>query len=72
MVILAIVICTIGMLLIPLGRLYAIKQARNPKSKFANEEYAQKFRIIILLVSLAICGTALLILYFLEKSLEAA
>ena len=60
MVSFAIILFAIGLLIIPLGRLYSIWQAKKANSKFSDDKYAKHFMNIIRVVSLAVCVIAML------------
>lgn len=63
MVTLAIILNAIGLLILPLGRLYAAHQVKKGNNKFSDSKYVQHFRIVTSVVSLTICGIAILIIY---------
>ena len=65
MVYLALVIYTIGMLLIGVGRIYVSIQKRRGNPKFQDEEYAKKFTLYrrIITVSMILIAFALLLIF---------
>ncbi|MBD5311343.1 MAG: hypothetical protein HDS13_04170 [Bacteroides sp.] len=63
-----IIFATIGMLLFPLGRLYSLWQSRKPGNKFANTEYRKNFQSTLRIISLVICGIAILILFIMAHT----
>lgn len=62
MITFAIILCAIGLLVIPIGRLYSARQARKAGSKFSDDRYARIYMNIIRTASLLICGIAILII----------
>lgn len=62
----AIILCAIGLLVIPVGRMYSISQARKPDSKFSDDKYAKRYMNIVRIISLAICGIAILVISLIQ------
>ena len=62
------IIILIPLLVIPFGRLYSAYQSRKPNSKFADDEHRNNFRFKIFLISLVMCGIAILILYLISRN----
>lgn len=62
-------IFTIGLVIVPLGGLYANYQARKPGSKFADKDYSMRFRAKMILLSIAIGGISILLLYLFRDHL---
>lgn len=62
MIYLAIIIWAIGLILLPLSRLYVIWRKRTPDSRFADTAYQRRFRTIIRCVSVGCMLIALLII----------
>ena len=67
MVTFAIILSAIGLLVIPVGRLYSIWQAKKANSKFSDAHYAKRYMNIIRVASFAICVIAILIIFAIEK-----
>ena len=67
MVYVAIVIWTIGMLLIWLGRVYVSVQKHNGNPKFQDEEYVRKFNFWKRIISVCLILIAFAIIFILEK-----
>lgn len=67
MVTFSIILCAIGLLIIRLGRLYSIWQAKKVNSKFSDDKYTKHYMNVIRVVSLVVCGIAMLIILFLQK-----
>lgn len=67
MVTLIIIFATLGMLLLPLGRLYSLWQSRKPGNKFANTQYRKHFQATLRIISLIICGIVILILFLMSR-----
>ena len=63
MVYVAIVIWTIGMLLIWIGRIYVSIQKRRGNPKFEDEEYVRKFNFWKRIISICLVLIAVLILF---------
>lgn len=68
MVSLAIVIFCIGMIILPLSRLYILWQKREPGSRFDDAVYTRRFRTKIRLASIGCAVIAILILTLLQQS----
>lgn len=62
-------IFTIGLVIVPLGGLYANYQARKPESRFAEKDYSLRFRAKTILLSIAIGALSLLLLYLFRDNL---
>lgn len=62
-------IFTIGLVIVPLGGLYANYQARKPGSRFAEKDYSLRFRAKTILLSIAIGALSLLLLYLFRDNL---
>lgn len=62
-------IFTIGLVIVPLGGLYANYQARKPGSRFAEKDYCLRFRAKTILLSIAIGALSLLLLYLFRDNL---
>lgn len=70
MVYLAILIWLLGMLALPLGRLYAIWQKRRGNPYFLDADCYRRFMAIRTVLSVVLCLVALVMLLFIEKSLN--
>ena len=68
MVSFAIILCAIGLLVIPVCRLYAIWQAKKDNSKFSNAKYVKHYMNVIRVVSLIVCGIAMLIIFLIQRN----
>ncbi len=66
--ILIFIIILIPLLLIPASVLYSAYQRRKPGNKFADDEHRNNFRFKIFLISLVMCGIAILILYLISRN----
>lgn len=66
MVTFAIVLMTIGMLVLPFGRLYMVWQKHKNNEKFSNAESIRKFMTVRWIVSIVLCVIAVLILFILQ------
>lgn len=62
-------IFTIGLILIPFGTLYTVYEARKPGSKYADKDVSQRFRAKMVLLSIAVCGLSILLLYLFKNYL---
>ena len=64
MITLAIILATLGMLVLPLGRLFVTYRKRKGDAYFTVESNVKKFTMIRRIVSLVLVITALIILHF--------
>ena len=67
MVYFALILYTIGMLLIGVGRIYISIQKRRGNPKFQNEEYVKKFIFYRRVITVSMILIASVILFILEK-----
>ena len=63
MIILAIILATIGLMLLPLERLYNAMQRKKNNTRFADPIFVQKIEIAVIIVSVCLFGSALYILH---------
>ncbi len=63
MIILAIILATIGLMLLPLERLYIAMQRKKNNTRFADPIFVQKIEIAVIIVSVCLFGSALYILH---------
>lgn len=68
MVSFAIILCAVGMLVIPLGRIYALWQRHRHNVKFSDGNFLRRYRNAIRIISVAICGIAILIIFLIQKN----
>ncbi|MDE7189602.1 MAG: hypothetical protein K2N96_05615, partial [Muribaculaceae bacterium] len=66
--VLVFIIILIPLLLTPTGILYTTYQRRKPGSKFTDDEHRNNFRFKMLLISLVMCGVAILIIYLMSRN----
>lgn len=69
MLYLIITIFAIGLILIPFGTLYTVYEARKPGNKYADKDVSQRFRAKMVLLSIAVCGISILLLYLFKNYL---
>lgn len=62
MVIFALILAAIGLMILPLGQLYIIKQ-RKRNSRFSNPIFVHKLEIILRVICICLFGTALYIIH---------
>ena len=67
MVYFALILYTIGMLLIGVGRIYVSIQKRRGNPKFQDEEYVKKFTFYRRIITVSMILIAFAILVFIEK-----
>lgn len=62
MITFVIILWAIGLLILPLGRLYISYQKHQNNKKFSDPAYVKKFNTLRRVLSLALCAVALIIL----------
>lgn len=67
MVSFAIILCAVGMLVIPLGRIFAMWQRHRHNVKFSDGNYLRRYRNAIRIISVAVCGVAILMIFLIQK-----
>lgn len=68
MVSFAIMLCAIGLLVIPVCRLYAVWQAKKENNKFSDAEYVKHYMNIVRVVSLILCGIAMIVIFLIQRN----
>lgn len=66
MVLFAIILMTVGMLVLPIGRLYVAWQRHRENPKYANSEFVKRFMSIRWVVSISLCVAAISILLIMQ------